>query len=325
MPSLTQLHDIDLKLLRTFCTIVEEGSLASAQVALNLSQSALSDYLKSLELRLGTRLCRRGPKGFKLYREGEIVYQAAKTLFESVDAFRQRAVDLSAGIGSEFSIAVQDGIIDNPQARITEAISRFSDYYPAVTLRLEIMVGLKLAARIVDGSVDIGICLYHDRLKQHAVEKLFDEYADLYCGCNHPEFDVPDCEFTRERIQALAYCHRDQYEFFHPEGSEPFAHHGDVGLGTHAQLTLVLSGRNVGYIPDHIARDYRNKGRLRALRPDLMRIVNAIYAVSARPPSEFRLARCFIDCLVDCQMEAQLARLNEPLLAAQDIVSKAAS
>ena len=48
-------YDIDLKLLRSFCCIVEEGSFTSAQAALNLSQSALSEYLKSLEIRLGTQ------------------------------------------------------------------------------------------------------------------------------------------------------------------------------------------------------------------------------------------------------------------------------
>ena len=87
----SQIYDVDLKLLRCFCAIVEEGSFTAAQATLNLSQSVLSEHLKSLEIRLGTRLCQRGPKGFKLYREGEVVYQAAKDLFASIELFKQRA------------------------------------------------------------------------------------------------------------------------------------------------------------------------------------------------------------------------------------------
>lgn len=308
MTTLRQLHDIDLKLLRTFCTIVEEGSFTAAQVTLNLSQSALSEYLKSLEIRLGTRLCQRGPKGFKLYREGEVVYQAARELFASVEAFKQRAAELNGGMGCELSVAVQDGIIENPDARVAEAIARFTDYYPGASLRVEVMFGLKLAGQIADGSVDVGVCLYHDRLKSMPVETLMEERADLYCGASHPMFAMSGDELTRERIEASTYCHRGEFEHFHPEGSEPFTHRGDVGHGAHAQLALVLSGRNVGYIPNHIAQGFCATGRLRALRPDLMGIVSSIVAVSARPAHEFKLARSFIDCLVDCHMEAQLER-----------------
>ena len=56
----SQIYDVDLKLLRCFCAIVEEGSFTAAQATLNLSQSVLSEHLKSLEIRLGTRLCQRG-------------------------------------------------------------------------------------------------------------------------------------------------------------------------------------------------------------------------------------------------------------------------
>lgn len=306
MAHLRQLYDVDLKLLRTFCTIVEEGSFAAAQITLNLSQSALSEYLKSLETRLGTRLCQRGPKGFKLYREGELVYQAARELFSSIEAFKQRAADLNGGQGCELTIAVQDGIIENPDARVTEAVTRFSDYYPGACLRIEISFGLKLAGRIADGSVDVGICLLHDRLKTLAVEPLMEEPADLYCSDRHPLFEVPEPELTRECIDAAAYCHRGQFEYFHPSDGEPFARRGDVGHGAHAQLALVLSGRNIGYLPTHIARDFCASGRLRALRPDLMRIVNPIVAVTGRLTPDFKLARSFVDCLVDCHMETQL-------------------
>jgi LysR family transcriptional regulator, transcriptional activator for bauABCD operon len=314
MQKLRQLHDIDLKLLRSFCCIVEEGSFTAAQAALNLSQSALSEYLKSLEIRLGTRLCQRGPKGFKLYPQGEVVYKAARELFASVEAFKQRAADLGDGHGYELSIAIQDGIVENPQARIPEAIERFTDYYPSVSLKIEIMLGSKLMGRAADGLVDVGVGLFHDQFRKLTFEPLFDEQLVLCCGRAHPLFSVPDADLTQERLDEAAYCHRGHLEYFHPDTSDAFPRRGDIGHGAHAHLALILSGRNVGYLPDHVAEPFRSAGRLRLLRPDRTRRTIAVVAVTGRVATEFKLSRCFMDCLVDCQMEAQIApRTAQPV------------
>ena len=88
-------------------------------------------------------------------------------------------------------------------------------------MRVEIMFGLKLAGRIADGSVDVGVCLHHERLKPLPVEMLMEERADLYCGPSHPMFALSDEELTRERIEAATYCHRGEFESFHPEGPSP--------------------------------------------------------------------------------------------------------
>jgi DNA-binding transcriptional LysR family regulator len=56
----------DLKLLWIFIAIVLNGGFSGAQSELNLGQSAISECLKALELRVGASLCQRGPAGFKL-------------------------------------------------------------------------------------------------------------------------------------------------------------------------------------------------------------------------------------------------------------------
>ena len=47
------LSDIDLRLIRIFCTIVESNGFAGAQIALNMGQSTLSTHLAALEAKLG--------------------------------------------------------------------------------------------------------------------------------------------------------------------------------------------------------------------------------------------------------------------------------
>lgn len=303
MTGLGQLHDIDLKLLRCFCTIVEEGSFAAAQSTLNLSQSMLSEYMKTLEIRLGTRLCQRGPKGFKLYHEGELVYHAAKELFSSVEGFRQKVTAVNDGSGYEISLAIQDGIIESPRSRIAEAIERFSEYYPKVTFHVELMLGFRLMAAVADGTVNVGIGLLYDRFPHLSTEPLYEETVYLCCGVGHPLFDAAEDTLDRETIEAAAYCHRGHLEFLHPPGDGHFEHRGDTAHGSYAHLALILSGRNIGYLPDHMALAFEKAGRLRILRADLTQLVNPVVAVTGSAAVDFKLARRFVDCLIDVHME----------------------
>ncbi|MCK0198878.1 LysR family transcriptional regulator [Ancylobacter sp. 6x-1] len=309
MANISQIYDIDLKLLRCFCTIVEEQSFTAAQAALNLSQSTLSENLKSLEIRLGTRLCRRGPKGFKLFREGEAVYKAAKELFASVEAFRQKASNINQSAGYELCVGIQDGIVENPSARIHEAIHRFSEYYPNVRFRMEVMQGFQLTGRVAEGMIHVGIGLVNDQFPQLSYEHLFDEQGFMCCSDKHPFFAIPDEELTLQDIETAAYCNRGHLEYYHPERSRHGVTCGDIGLGIQAQLALILSGRNIGYVLDQTAQPLIAGGMLRPLKPDEVRIVNPVTAMMGPGAADFKLARRFVDCLVDVHMELGAERL----------------
>jgi DNA-binding transcriptional LysR family regulator len=300
----SQIYDVDLKLLRCFCAIVDEGSFTAAQAVLNLSQSVLSEHLKSLEIRLGTRLCQRGPKGFKLYREGEVVYQAAKDLFASIETFKQRASTINETAYGEIVVGIQDGIVDNPDARISEAIERFTSYYPNIRFKIEIMLGFQMAGRVADGLIHVGIGLVNDQFEQLAFERLFDEVTLLCCGRTHRLFNMPDRVVTMDHIASAAYCSKGHLEDINPTpNSHFFKTPGDIGHGAHAKLALVLSGRNIGYVPEHVAKPHIESGALRVLKPELTRRVTPITAMTRPSSSDFKLAERFVDSLVDIHME----------------------
>lgn len=304
MSGISQVYDIDLKLLRCFCTIVEEGGFTAAQATLNMSQSVLSEHVKSLESRVGVRLCQRGPKGFKLYREGELVYEAAKDLFASIEVFKQRASTISERAYGELVVGIQDGVVENPRARISEAIERFTDYYPNIRFKIEIMLGYQMAGRVADGLTHVGIGLMSEQFDHLAYERLFDEVALLCCGRTHPLFEISDDLITAEHIASASYCSRGHLE---DVTRMSYGHHfktlGDVGNGAHAKLALILCGRNIGYVPEHIALPHIEAGTLRVIKPELTRRQYPITAVTRPNSPEFKLAARFVDSLVDIHME----------------------
>ena len=64
-----QIQQADIRLLRVFQTIAQAGGLSAAELILNVGRSTISRQLTDLELRLGIKLCDRGPGGFALTEE----------------------------------------------------------------------------------------------------------------------------------------------------------------------------------------------------------------------------------------------------------------
>src|SRR5579859_3955794 len=54
---------LDLVFLRTFLAIHRSGSITKAAKALHLTQPAVSQHLKALEVQIGAKLFRRNPRG----------------------------------------------------------------------------------------------------------------------------------------------------------------------------------------------------------------------------------------------------------------------
>jgi LysR family transcriptional regulator, transcriptional activator of nhaA len=75
--------------LRYFHAVAHAGSLTRAAEQLNLSQSALSVQLKSLEEALGHTLFDRGPRRMALTEAGKIALDYADTVFAAGDALQQ--------------------------------------------------------------------------------------------------------------------------------------------------------------------------------------------------------------------------------------------
>ena len=302
MSKLSQLQDVDLKLLRCFCTLVEEGSFAAAQAALNLSQSTLSEYLKTLELRLGVVLCQRGPKGFQLFDEGREIYLAARQLFESVESFKRNVSSVNRGTTGELVIAIQEAVIDNPHCMLPAAIERFSRTYSGIRLRVEMMLGFRLVGKIADGLIPVGIGVRPKAFEtQVTFTDLFEENLALFCGKGHPLFHVPPEEIAAEKITSSAYCSRGHLEDFSAERRVEMPA-GDIGLGSQAHVALILSGRNVGYLPTHTAQPFCDKGLLRPLLPDEASHVSRVGVMTGPGTSKFKVAQIFVQTLIDTHL-----------------------
>ncbi len=73
---------LDLYKLKIFVLVTQTGSFTKTADALLLSQSAVSQHIKSLEQDFGTKLFDRGRSGAKLTKEGDILLDYAQQILE---------------------------------------------------------------------------------------------------------------------------------------------------------------------------------------------------------------------------------------------------
>jgi len=75
---------MDIRQLRYFIAIVEQGSFSRAAATLHVAQPALSLHVRNVEAELGTRLLFRSPKGVVPTEAGEILLRNARTIIDQL-------------------------------------------------------------------------------------------------------------------------------------------------------------------------------------------------------------------------------------------------
>ena len=75
----------ELRLLRSFVAIVEEGSLTRAAGRLHLAQQSLSQQLRQLEAQYGAALLERTSRGVRLTAVGRVLLPEARKLLAEAD------------------------------------------------------------------------------------------------------------------------------------------------------------------------------------------------------------------------------------------------
>lgn len=84
---------MDWDKLRIFHAVAEAGSFTHAGEALNLSQSAVSRQISTLEESLGVSLFHRHARGLLLTEQGELLQKAAKEIFGKLSMIEGQLVD----------------------------------------------------------------------------------------------------------------------------------------------------------------------------------------------------------------------------------------
>jgi DNA-binding transcriptional LysR family regulator len=295
---LGQISDMDLRLLRVFRAVVDCGGMAAAELELNIGSSTVSRHIKDLETRLGLTLCRRGRAGFALTAEGQKIYEQTTALLAATDAFRSGVDEIHARMGGQLHVAMFDKTASNPQAHISEAIAMFTEQAPDVALNLHVATLTAIERGVLDGQYQIGIIPGHRSSDLLAYTPLFDEVMLLYCGPNHPLFNAKKQPKDWDGLRAHQFAGLGYHSPNMEISQQVRLARKATGFDQEAIATLILSGKFLGFLPDHYAESFVRSGRMQAVRPDLLHYACEFFAITRKSPQPSRATRAFQACLV---------------------------
>ena len=74
-----------------------------------------------------------------------------------------------------------------------------------------------------------------------------------------------------------------------------------------ALATLILSGRYIGFLPDHFAKRFVERGEMHCLRPDVYHYRSDHAAIVRHAPKPSRLVQEFLNCMLQAHEGAEKA------------------
>jgi LysR family transcriptional regulator, transcriptional activator for bauABCD operon len=287
------LSDIDLRLIRIFCTIVDCNGFPGAQIALNMAQSTLSTHLASLEAKLGSKLCERGRGGFRVTPAGEDTYAAAQELLHNLERFQSTMDRVHHRQTVKLRIGVIDCVTTFEELDLPGAMAGFSVLHPEALIELETDTPSGLQNSLLRGTRDVVIGSSLQPMPGLAYREIAAETHLIYCGRDHPWFARSDKDLTHRDFLEAAFSVRSYMHFDDTYRLGRVTARATVG-SMEAQEILILSGRYVGFLPAHRGGLWESLERMRAVKSNDWSMTSRFYASHDRRREGEPLRRAFI-------------------------------
>lgn len=244
---------MDWDKLRIFHSVAEAGSLTHAGESLHLSQSAVSRQIRALEESLDTTLFRRHARGLILTEQGELLFEATRSMAKRLDATAARIRDSEDEVFGELRVTTTMGL---GTLWLAPRLPRLFERYP--NLKLELMLEerlLDLQMREADVAIRMKEPSQADLIRRRIMEVRIRLYASkgYLARAGVPE-TIEDVAAHRLIVQSPTSPQvRAGAEFVQPflaQSSSTLTVNTYFGI-----LQGVINGLGIGSLPDYVIAD----------------------------------------------------------------------
>ncbi|WJG10097.1 LysR family transcriptional regulator [Aliiglaciecola sp. LCG003] len=248
--------EYDLRLLRIYKAVVENGGFSAAEAELGITRSTISVHMGSLESRMKLKLCVRGRGGFTLTEAGQTVYHACSELFESLNDFSLLVRSLNSELSGELVILCADQLDLAKQKRLANVIRQIHQHAPKLNLVLDGDSIQNIEKSLLKDKAHVGLFPNYKQVDGLEYSGVFSEPMYLCCAKEHPLFEIEDKQIDEQRLATYSAIHpgldvdqagRTQ---LHKLKLEARAYQFDT------RKALILSGVYIGYLPlSHVEQE----------------------------------------------------------------------
>ncbi|RFC64186.1 LysR family transcriptional regulator [Fulvimarina endophytica] len=145
---------MDIRQLRYFVAIAEEGSLTAAAQRVNVAQPSLSQHVIALEQELDVKLLERSPRGVSLTQPGEVLLTHAREVIAALERAREAVRQSDEAPRGEVAFGLPSSIAMVLSVPLAETVRL---ELPKVKFRaIDAMSGF-IKTWLEDQSIDLGI------------------------------------------------------------------------------------------------------------------------------------------------------------------------
>ena len=144
---------MELRHLRYFVAVAEEGHITRAAERLGIQQPPLSHQIRALERELGVQLFRRLPRGVELTEAGRSFIEDARAALARVGQGVEAAKRVARGEQGHLRLAVPPTAPFHPF--VPQVILAFREAYPLVSLTMEENLRMETLDQLRGGQMDV--------------------------------------------------------------------------------------------------------------------------------------------------------------------------
>ena len=179
---------MDLRRLRTFVTVAEQGSVSKAALSLHISQPGLSRQLQELQHELGIRLFDRVGRRLVLTPEGRQLLATSRDVLGHVSALSEQAQLLRRGDTGSLTVAASAIQIESA---FSTFLPRYAERYPGVELKLIESPGTNTLTMLERGEIHVGVSLIDAREAEERQFAILPVKPLWLMAACHPSFPLP--------------------------------------------------------------------------------------------------------------------------------------
>jgi len=254
--------NITFRQIRYFIAVAEARSVSGGSSAVGISQSAVTDAIRTLELETGVTLFHRHAKGVTLTREGHQFLRHARSIIDAI-------ADMAGGVGRE-----QDQTEGKVRLGVTpvvtgyflsDLISRFQKLFPRIEISLVEDKRSYIEHLLVNGELDMALLIVSNLEQRGAIdhEVLLRSECRAWMAPSHQLAEIDGlslADLENEPVVALAL---DELEGLIDGIWSKFDHPPRVAWRTSSMegvRSLVGTGAGITLLPDLVYRPWSLDG-----------------------------------------------------------------
>src|SRR6266481_2922237 len=187
---------MQIESLKVFCDLAETESFTKAAQINEVTQSAVSQQISSLERQFKSLLIERSKKKFRLTREGQVLYDFSKQIIQTYDSLHSKLQEIKDIISGTIRLATiySIGLHDLPPY-----IKKFLKAYPTVNVHVEYRRANQVYEDVLGNVVDVGLVSYPEKDNKLEIVPL---WKDKLVLISHPQH--PIAKHKELRLKALS-------------------------------------------------------------------------------------------------------------------------